>query len=160
MNIFFLDRDPIKAAQQHCDKHVVKMILETGQLLSTAHRLLDGDEYADRYGLYKVTHKNHPSAAWARANNNSYRWLYDMFIALGEEYTYRYNKVHATIQKLRDPLSSSPWNAPQAFMSEPPQCMPDDVKALDSVTAYRNYYRIYKAPILKYTRRAAPEWLA
>ena len=70
MNIFMLDKDPVKAAQYHCDKHVVKMILETGQLLSTAWRMIDGDEFADSRGMYKCTHKNHPSAVWARETNN------------------------------------------------------------------------------------------
>jgi len=59
VNIFYLDREPLSAARAHCDKHCVKMILETAQLLSTAHRELDGDEYADAHGLYKATHKNH-----------------------------------------------------------------------------------------------------
>ena len=54
MNIFYLDRDPKIAAQLACDKHVVKMILESAQMLCTAHRVLDGDDYADRYGLYKM----------------------------------------------------------------------------------------------------------
>ena len=49
MNIFYLDRDPVIAAQMMCDKHVVKMILESAQMLSTAHRVLDGDEYATRW---------------------------------------------------------------------------------------------------------------
>ena len=57
MNIFYLDRDPVIAAQMMCDKHVVKMILESAQMLSTAHRVLDGDEYADKVGLYKMAHK-------------------------------------------------------------------------------------------------------
>ena len=68
MNIFYLDRNPVVAAQMMCDKHVVKMILESAQILSTAHRVLDGDEHADNVGMYKMTHKNHPSTIWVRAN--------------------------------------------------------------------------------------------
>ena len=64
MNIFYLDRNPKIAAQMHCDKHVVKMVLEYAQILSTAHRVIDGDEVADREGLYEIAHKNHPSTAW------------------------------------------------------------------------------------------------
>ena len=45
MNIFVLDKDPHIAAQMHCDRHVPKMIVESAQMLSTAHRLLDGEEY-------------------------------------------------------------------------------------------------------------------
>ena len=66
MNIFYLHKDPKTCAEMHCDKHVVKMVLEYAQLLSTAHRVLDGDEWADKAQLYKATHKNHPSAIWAR----------------------------------------------------------------------------------------------
>ena len=69
MNIFYLDHDPVIAAQMSCDKHVVKMILESAQMLSTSHRVLDGDEYANEVGLYKLAHKNHPSTIWVRSSN-------------------------------------------------------------------------------------------
>ena len=105
MNIFYLDRHPIKAAQMMCDKHVVKMILESAQILSTAHRVLDGDDYADRYGLYKIAHKNHPSTIWARSGGLNYLWLYDHMRGLMQEYTYRYGKIHAT-ERLNMGLSS------------------------------------------------------
>ena len=86
MNIFYLDNDPMTCAQMHNDKHVIKMILETCQLLSTAHRIIDGVEtmaksktgrnvkrwiIPDKYThgkvklndvLYSATHVNHPSA--------------------------------------------------------------------------------------------------
>ena len=105
MNIFYLDRHPIKAAQMMCDKHVVKMILESAQILSTAHRVLDGDDYADQYGLYKIAHKNHPSTIWARSGGLNYLWLYDHMRGLMQEYTYRYGKIHAT-ERLNMGLSS------------------------------------------------------
>ena len=109
MNIFYLDRHPIKAAQMMCDKHVVKMILESAQMLSTAHRVLDGDEYADEVGLYKMAHKNHPSTIWVRSSLENYTWLYDHMVALMVEYTYRYGKHHAT-ERLLQPLFKSPKN--------------------------------------------------
>ena len=87
MNIFYLDKDPKKCAEMHCDKHVVKMILEYAQLLSTAHRVLDGNEWADHVGLYKATHKNHPSAIWARESAGNYFWLNKLFQELCKEYT-------------------------------------------------------------------------
>jgi hypothetical protein len=93
MNIFYLDRDPIEAARLQCDRHVVKMILETAQLLSTAHNELDGGQIA-----YKSTHKNHPSAVWARASAENYYWLQRHLGALGHEYFRRYGRVHKTIQ--------------------------------------------------------------
>ncbi len=148
MNIFYLDHDPIMAAQMQCDRHVVKMILESAQLLSTAHRELDGDEWADEYGLYKRTHKNHPSAVWARESTYNYDWLYGHFIALCNEYSYRYGKTHKSDDKFRGVLSKRPVNIlklPFEF-HEPPQCMPDEYKVDgDSVTAYQNYYRLDKS---------------
>jgi len=85
MNIFYLDKDPRICAENHCDKHCVKMILEYAQLLSTAHRVLDGDpnqELPDgrQDVLYKATHVNHPSAVWVRQNEANYKWLYKMWI--------------------------------------------------------------------------------
>ena len=94
MNIFYLDKDPVIAAQMHCDKHVVKMILESAQLMSTAHRFLDGDRYADKNGLYKLTHKNHPTAIWVRKSKENYMWTWNLLDALLQEYTKRYNKHH------------------------------------------------------------------
>ena len=68
------------AAEMHCNKHVVKMILETAQMLSTAHRVIDGDEYADRMGLYKMAHKNHPSTIWTRTSTENYMNLTDCLV--------------------------------------------------------------------------------
>ena len=65
-----------------CDKHNVKMILESAQILSTAHRVLDGAEYADKFGLYKVAHKNHPSTVWTRSSHKNYLWHFDLFKAM------------------------------------------------------------------------------
>ena len=100
MNIFYLDRDPVIAAQMMCDKHVVKMILESAQMLSTAHRVLDGDEYANKMGLYKMAHKNHPSTIWVRSSERIIEWLWEHYVALMDEYTYRYGKTHATERML------------------------------------------------------------
>ncbi len=148
MNVFFLDVSPVKAAQMQCDRHVVKMILESAQLLSTAHRELDGDNWADANGLYKSTHKNHPSAIWARESKHNYDWLYDHFYALCDEYRYRYGKEHKSWTKLGVVLKNRPVNImrlPFDFY-EPPQCMPDKYKVGgDSVQAYRNYYAFDKA---------------
>ena len=97
MNIFYLDKDAEIAAQYHCDKHCVKMILESAQLLSTAHRVLDGDEDADRLGLYKSFSPNHPSAIWVRQSDQNYNWLWELLHYLGIEYSKRYDKVHSIV---------------------------------------------------------------
>jgi hypothetical protein len=141
MNIFFLDRDAQIAAHHHGDKHVVKMILETAQLLSTAHRVLDGDDFADSFGMYKATHKNHPSAVWVRSNTFAYDWTFRLFSALLDEFHHRRGKTHATA-RLYDALSCLPDNVPRGLpWMSPPLCMPDEFKTDCHVESYRAYYR-------------------
>ena len=157
MNIFYLDRDPVVAAKMHCDKHVVKMILESAQMLSTAHRVLDGDEYADERGLYKMAHKNHPSTIWVRTSTDNYMWLNRLFGALCKEYTYRYGKHHAS-ERLLVPLAKAPNGLDFNGFTDPPQCMPELCKGEDTVLAYQNYYIIEKSNLLKWTKRSGPEF--
>ena len=159
MNVFYLDKCPVKSAEAQCDKHVVKMILETAQLLSTAHRVLDGDKYADHAGLYKATHKNHPSAVWVRQSAGNYRWLHRHLIALCSEYTRRYKKLHAT-ERLVHHLREQPQNMIGNDFAAPPQCMPDEYHCTDSVAAYRSYYKHDKLsqPWAKYSYTEMPSW--
>jgi len=156
MNIFYLDKDCVTSAQYHTDKHVVKMILEYSQLLCTAHRLLD-DDVDDR--LYRATHKNHPSAKYVRYTDSNYNFVYRMFTALCDEYTYRYGKVHLTDTKLRELLKTPPKNIPVGQMTRMPQAMPDEFKCCDSIIAYRNYYRIAKQHLHTWTKRATPQFI-
>lgn len=172
MNLFFTNRNPQICAQDHCDKHVVKMILEYAQLLSTAHRLLDGKHKIGlspggnkqqqwdhpEPNLYKASHVNHPDAVWCRANSAQYRFLYDLFAALCDEYTLRYGKVHATDVKLRAFLSNAPGNIQPGVMTDPPLSMPDEYKADDAVTSYQNLYVGGKARFAVWTNRKPPEW--
>ena len=158
MNIFYLDRDPEIAAQMHCDKHVVKMILESAQMLSTAHRVLDGDEIADSKGLYKMTHKNHPCAIWARTNSENYEWLWSLYDNLMKEYTYRYYKHHAS-ERLIHSLWELPQNMPHGDFTDPPQCMPDYCKSDNTVSAYQTYYIVEKSDFATWKRRVQPEWI-
>jgi hypothetical protein len=155
MNIFFLDSDPKKCAEQHCDKHVVKMILESAQLLSTAHHVLD--DYNAPKGIYKPTHKNHPSAIWARTTDSNYDWLYVLWRELMSEYKYRYLKVHAC-EKLIIPLRRLPFNIEKGPFTAPPKAMPDEYKVEDTIQSYKNYYNGAKASFAKWTSRKAPEW--
>ena len=144
MNIFYLDKDPAKAASYFYDKHKVKMILESAQMLCTAHHHYgNGDNVP-----YKKAHYNHPSTIWCRQNSSQYMWLYDHMIALGKEYTKRYNKTHLTIIKCKDVLKQLPPAIPDSTFTEPPQCMPDEYKVQDdSVSAYWNYYENEKHKI-------------
>tara|TARA_Y100001963_G_scaffold76935_1_gene106685 strand:- start:10147 stop:10629 length:483 start_codon:yes stop_codon:yes gene_type:complete len=158
MNIFYLDEDTKIAAKYHNDKHCVKMILEYAQLLCTAHRELDATRGVDE-NLYKSTHKNHPSAKWVRESAYNYYWLYQLWINLCDEYTHRYGKKHLTDIKLRKLLRNPPYNSPLNIpFTQPPPAMPDDVKHIDSIVAYRNYYKKYKTHLATWTKRDIPSW--
>ena len=176
MNIFYLDEDPRQCAEWMVDKHVVKMILETAQLLSTAHRVLDGTEsidtssgrkkkvwtlYDDREAtLYSATHINHPSAVWCRQSVENYNWLVDHLFALSDEYTYRYGKRHATMEKLSYQVQSPPFNLKEWDMTPMPSCMDEQYKiGNDPIANYRNYYRYGKASMHNWKKRQAPEWI-
>ena len=176
MNIFFLDQDPQVAAQYHCDKHVVKMILESAQLLATAHRVLDGkmvvepnangrrmkrwrlDDSRDSV-LYTASHVNHPSAIWVRENMEHYRWLHNLMYFLIGEYKYRYDNKYHKCEAILVPLMDAPFNIDVGSWVDPPQAMPEDAKVVgDSVEAYRNYYRIHKRRMANWKIRGTPNW--
>jgi hypothetical protein len=147
MNIFYLNSDPVKAAQVQYNKHVVKMILESAQMLCTAHHCYGSDEQKTNVP-YRQAHLNHPSTIWARKSRSTYMWLYNHMIALGKEYTKRYGKEHLTIAKCREFLSIPPKHIKDCDWCEPPQCMPDEYKVEgDSVSAYWNYYEQEKYKI-------------
>jgi len=137
MNIFYLDKDPWKAAKYQYNKHVVKMILESAQMLCTVHHKYMGE---DADVPYKPTHKNHPSTVWAARSAENYEWLYKHFLALCHEYTLRYGKVHLSHIKCRDKVNILPGGMLQTGLTEMPQCMPDEYKNKCSVQAYWNYY--------------------
>ena len=142
MNIFYLDEDPFKAAQVQYNKHVVKMILESAQMLCTAqHHYAEKHEINADYIPYKKAHYNHPSTVWVRQNVHHYDWLWNHMIGLAEEYTNRYNKKHLSATKLMDAeMYVSPEGMPDIEFKQPPQCMPDEYKHKCSVQAYWNYY--------------------
>lgn len=178
MNIFYIHTDPKLCAEWAVDKHCVKMILEAAQLLSTAHRILDGTEYTDKTKtgrsvkrwrlpddreniLYSATHVNHPCAVWCRESNNHYNWLWCYLEEHCVEYTYRYGKVHKVESSgLHDRLISAPHNIPIAPFRQPPSAM--DAKYIISENAvenYRNYYKVGKAHLHNWKKREAPKWL-
>tara|TARA_B100000579_G_C22708778_1_gene793476 strand:+ start:403 stop:876 length:474 start_codon:yes stop_codon:yes gene_type:complete len=156
MNIFVLHLIPSIAAIYHCDKHVVKMILEYAQIMCTIHRL-SGDEDDT---LYRKTHQNHPACVWARKCTANYNWLYSLFCECCKEYTYRYGKVHKTQTRLMSYLKIVPENVPYSQMMTPfAECMPDYCKEEDPVSSYRNYYLKEKSHILKWKSRDVPEFV-
>jgi hypothetical protein len=137
MNIFYLDKCPEKAAKLQYNKHVVKMILESAQMLCTAHHCIMGE---DADVPYKAAHRNHPSTVWARQSGENYTWLYRHMMELGREYERRYGKKHLSIIKCEDPLSILPGGILETGLTKMPQCMPDEYKDECSIQAYWNYY--------------------
>jgi len=178
MNIFILDNDPVIAAQEQCDKHVVKMIVESAQMLSTVHRMLDGvmERRPSKSGamlqywklndqresiLYKACHFNHPSTVWTRESKANYQWHYKHFIALCDEYTYRYGKVHSTDTKLRIALQQIPTNIPEKHMTPFKLAMGSNPECIleDAVESYRRFYETkQKRFTMVWTKRPVPKW--
>jgi hypothetical protein len=159
MNIFFLSFDPRKAAEHHCDKHVVKMILETAQLLYSAH--WSQSRLSLPQNAYKKTHVNHPCAIWVRESGANYRWLCELGLALCDEFTFRYGGIHKTRAHLQW-LAANPPPLPEVGVTEIRQAMPAEYKRPNVVEAYRTYYRENKLKlrgIVRYSKRAPPSFL-
>ena len=154
MNVFFLSHDPHEAAQMMHDKHVVKMILETAQILSAvAHRhgFWSG-------GYYAPTHQNHPCTLWAGDSEANASWLVDHGYALLNEYTHRYGKAHASgsvIDKFYMEYVNQVF--PNTQWTPPAQAMPEQYRVPgNAVQAYRNYYLGEKITQSRWTRRPVP----
>jgi hypothetical protein len=176
MNIFYLDSSPEQCAVWMVDKHVIKMILESCQLLSTAHRVLDGIQYegstktgrkAKRWFLpdareehvYSATHINHPSAVWTRQSVENYNWLVEHTFALMNEFQYRYGKRHKCHEVMYY-LQSPPYNLREYDMTLMPSAMADEYKiSFDPIINYRNYYRLGKKHLHSWSHRQPPEWI-
>lgn len=161
MNIFLLDTDTRKCAQYHCDKHVVKMILETAQLLCGVHHVTD--QVPTKYRLtteqvpYKLSHKNHPCAIWSRESLSNYLYLCDLGLELCREYTYRYGKRHKSQDVIEWCIVNKPNIVDKGF-TEPARAMPDEYKVDSIVESYRNYYIGEKSKIAVWKNREIPEW--
>jgi hypothetical protein len=180
MNIFIIDKNPVKAAQLQCDKHVNKMVLESAQMLSTAHRVLDGvvslrpsksgkrnvkywTLHDDRENvLYRPVHVNHPCTVWTMINSSNYQWHYEHFVALCDEYTYRYGKQHRSDMLLRSILKNLPKNIPRGLLTPQPLAMnsnPECIDRNDIVGSYRKFYQTKQHRFkMVWSKRPAPEW--
>lgn len=142
MNIFVLDTDPAVAAQLHCDKHVVKMILESAQLLCTALEIRQGEQGLITTTPYRATHRNHPCAVWARETRSNYLWLCDLGEALAIEHLERYNpkREHASYKVITGCRDHADW-IPAGPLTPFAQAMPERYRVSgDPVLAYRGYY--------------------
>ena len=184
MNLFYLSNDPQECAEMHCDAHSSKMCVEYAQMMSTAHRVLDGylteemrrspdgtkarmlrtfkfgDNRDDMF--YKSCHVNHPSNLWLRESAQNYTYTYNLWVSLCNEYTHRYGRVHESYAKLKDVLASLPINIdrerpfsqPTPAMKKYPECI---VKG-NSLQSYRNFYWADKRQFAKWTKRDKPTW--
>ena len=156
MNIFHLHKDPKICAEYHCDKHVVKMILETAQMLSTAYR----KKFGDNDDLYKTAYPKHPMTIWVGNSGNNFFWSIQLLDQLIYQYTVRYKKVHKTI-RISNLLHSKHklWHSWKTEFTRPPLCMPDEYKSDDYVQSYRNYYIGDKKRFARYTNTSTPEFM-
>tara|TARA_R100000734_G_scaffold19153_1_gene18667 strand:+ start:2751 stop:3209 length:459 start_codon:yes stop_codon:yes gene_type:complete len=151
MNIFILNEDPEIAAQELCDKHVVKMILETAQMLCSA--------FPQGEAPYKRTHYNHPCSVWTRKSLDNFNWLITHGLEMCYEYTRRYGKVHksqAVIEWCE--LNKNSVVFPTKGLTTFAQAMPDQYKHKSAVEAYRRYYRTDKKSFAVWNHSEKPSW--
>ena len=154
MNIFVLDTDPKKCAVYHNDKHVVKMILETAQLLCGSHHVTES-----QYDIpYKLSHKNHPCSIWVRECIENYIWLCDLGLELCEEYTYRYGKRHKSQDIIEWCLMNTPNIPTNGDVTPFALAMPDECKVGTAIDSYRVYYMVEKRSLASWKNRQTPEW--
>lgn len=178
MNIFVLDLDPAKCAEYHCDRHIVKMIVEHCQILAAVKWVAMGvekkvhitQELKDSFhdfprrfedgspNPYGITHKNHPCTVWTRQCWENYDWLCKVTLEMCKEYTKRYGKVHAGEAICTWFYRNKPVLPINDTMTPFAQAMPEDCQQPNAVTAYRNYYVKYKKEIAKWNYTGEPEW--
>ena len=185
MNRFIIEDNPVGCAQSLCDSHVIKMVLEEGQMLSTVHRLVDGAEYTGKtktgrnkkawkivYGvaqsqredtLYKACHYNHPCTIWSRETRGNYEWSFKLFEAIAREYTHRYEKTHKTYQALAKYLYWPPANIdPSAEVTPFPLAMgaaPECINTDDPIQSYRDFYHTKQQRFkMVWSHRDPPSW--
>jgi len=180
MNIFVLDLNPEEAARQHCDKHVVKMILETVQMLITTYYTLENiydnkkldnnklkkifpkfplKDSENNIKYYKLTHVNHPCTKWVRDSLSNFNWLLKLWLALCKEYTFRYKKIHKLEKVLLWIEKNKPNNIIDKGLTEFAQAMPEIYKVeKDAVQSYRNYYIGEKHKFAKWAYTEQPNW--
>ena len=154
MNIFCLDNNIVKCARYHSDAHVIKMILESAQILCTS-LIMHGAA-----APYKPTHQKHPCVIWASKSAQNWLWLKNLTLELDKEYCYRWNKNKSHKSAILVEELSIVESMENIGITERPQAMPEKYKIKnDPVLAYRQYYSKEKAHLCKYTKRETPPWL-
>ena len=178
MNIFVLDNDPHEAALYHCNKHVIKMILESGQLLCAAHwlhhlkeanlslcdfkRVKDAQSWLfenvskDLHPPWKLTYSSHPCTVWTSENVSNYSWVLRLAESLVDQYRLRYKKEHACKHVIKWLGKNYPPGIDEGFLSQHPVYMKEDYKIYDDtgfisvVKSYKNYYLLDKSRFAKW----------
>jgi hypothetical protein len=178
MNIFVLDTDPGKCAEYHCDAHINKMCVEHCQILGSIAYTARGytkksqitKEVTDQFhGFprkaadgsphpYGIGYRNHPCTQWARECRENYEWLCQLTLEMCKEYTKRYGRKHACEDICNWYYENAPFLPLYGKMTPFAQAMPEDCKDPNAVTAYRNYYKKYKARFAKWAHSPAPQW--
>lgn len=153
MNIFYLDKDPVKCAEFHIDQHVVKMAVESAQILCSAYY------FTGETGLspYRLTHPYHPCCVWVRESLSNWMWLRSLGLALCREYTWRYGKKHACddiISSLTAPSLPDIGLTPVKYAFDG-----RFIISADPVANYRNYYKLAKSHLFSWRKRDAPKWI-
>lgn len=158
MNLFYLHKDVSTCAKYHCDKHVVKMILEYGQLLSGAHIFSESTNLCHNE-LVKIPmrYKNNPLILWLLKSEHNYKFLYDLFCSLLQEYTHRYKKQHK-YESYVGTLLAIPNNIGNSPFTEPPILMDERFKQNSVTKSYRMYYNMDKRQFAKWTNRPVPKF--
>jgi len=177
MNIFFLASSPTEIADMSCDQHVVKIILEICQMLYTAwffsgesHIVVDSAPF-NKSGTargYRPAHKGHPMTMWVASSKANYIFAAEIALALANEYTLRYGKVHSCQIHAEWLISNIPSRfelrtSPKAYyatldiphgLTPIPECMPDDYKMPSIIDAYKMYYMMDKMKFARYTPKS------
>jgi hypothetical protein len=155
MNIFVLDKNPKQCAIYHNNRHCIKQLLETAQLLCGVHWMTEGGQYEIPY---KLSHKNHPCAIWARECYENYIWLCDLGLELCVEYTYRYGKRHKSQDIIEWCLLNRPNISEKGDITPFALAMPDECKVGTAIDSYRKYYQVEKRNLANWKNREVPEW--
>lgn len=181
MNLFVLSECPVEAAQMQCNAHVTKMTVESAQMLSTAHRMLDGyleprpsksGKRLSKYwvhpnqhletNLYKAVHHHHPCTVWTMQTSANYEWHYRHFVALAEEFEYRYQKKHGSFVLLQDILKDPPKHITQGPKTDWPLAMGSNPECMfygEAVKSYRAFYQTKQKRFkMEWKCRPIPEW--
>lgn len=154
MNIFAVDACPERAAQMLCDKHVVKMPLESAQMLCTVLTYYNVEDVP-----YRPCHRHHPCTIWARTTQANYDWLTQHGRALCAEYTRRYGRIHKS-QAVIEHCALWRHVIPAGKRTPFVQAMPEETRGTDPHVAYQNYYNKHKAHFAVWKKREPPMWFS